>query len=250
MFRCTDNNFSQEIQRVFFPAVYFDYEPTARLEPGDTRIHVALKVFVEFSEATVLRVPTREPSKVCVLINDMPICSSVTDVRIKDWQYDGLGAVSAIDLSTRPYGWLNVAIGQNSSLNYVAPMIATDAGYDTLFELHLDTVEISTSVNYSELLKAGLCRVSCQMPSPLKWEDLHQWTFNVTLAQTEIYLLRDHITLLTDLIKDWVSGPPADYLHFVPYQYEINFNLVDYRLNLYLNDHNIIDNPMSVDENC
>jgi hypothetical protein len=129
-------------------------------------------------------------------------------------------------------------------------MVATDAGHDTLFELHLDTIVVSTSVNYVDFFKADLCRVSCQMPSPLKWDALRQWTFNIGLAHTEIYLLRDHITLLTDLIKDWISGPPADYEHFVPYSYEVNFNVTDYRLNLYLNDHNIINNPMTVEDNC
>jgi hypothetical protein len=52
--------------------VYFDYEPTPRLAPGDIRMHVTLKVFVEFSEATVLRVPTKEPSKVRTFDCDVP----------------------------------------------------------------------------------------------------------------------------------------------------------------------------------
>lgn len=35
-----------------------------KLRPGDQRVHTALKIFVEFSEGTTFRIPTRESSKV------------------------------------------------------------------------------------------------------------------------------------------------------------------------------------------
>lgn len=59
----------------------------------------------------------------------------------------------------RPYGWLDVALGPNSTMSYVLPMIATSDGYDTLVELHLDDVSITSSVNYAVFLKAESCRV-------------------------------------------------------------------------------------------
>lgn len=44
-------------------------------------------------------------------------------------------------------------------MSYVMPMIATSQGFDTLFELHLDELSISSSVNYATFLKAETCRV-------------------------------------------------------------------------------------------
>lgn len=63
-------------------------------------------------------------------------------------------------------------------------------------------------------------------------------------------LLRDHITLLTDIAKDWTSGPPGDYEHFVPFHYAMDVKVTDYALRLYVNDHNIINNPSMIQDNC
>lgn len=65
--------------------------------------------------------------------------------------------------------------------------------------------------------------------------------FMVVLRSPKIFLIRDHITLLSDLAKDWTSGPGSDFYHFVPYVYGFKLDLIDYALHLNLNDHNIID---------
>lgn len=171
------------------------------------------------------------------------------------------------DATIRPYGWLDVTLGPNSTLSYVLPMVATPQGYDTLVEFHLDEMSVSSSVNYATFLKAETCRVrpfspikASQMltsssqvhvglPSPLVWEELRTWTINVTMAKPDISLLRDHITLFTDVAKDWTSGPPGSYEHFVPYNYVLNFTLSDYILRLFVNDHNIINNPATIEDN-
>ena len=61
--------------------------------------------------------------------------------------------------------------------------------------------------------------------------------------------MRDYITLLTDLGKDWSSGPPNDFHRWIPAVYTIQFEFRDYALQLFLNDHNIIDYPQSIEEN-
>jgi hypothetical protein len=53
-----------ELQQAFTPTTFFNATTTPILKAGDERMHTALKIFVEFSEATVLRIPTREFSKV------------------------------------------------------------------------------------------------------------------------------------------------------------------------------------------
>lgn len=55
---------SGHIQQAFTPTTFYDQKSTLKLRPGDQRVHTALKIFVEFSEGTTFRVPTRETSKV------------------------------------------------------------------------------------------------------------------------------------------------------------------------------------------
>jgi len=55
--------------------------------------------------------------------------------------------------------------------------------------------------------------------------------------------------MFIDLGKDWTSGPPADYAQFVPTIYFFQLEMHHFELNLYANDHNIIDKPLVKDEN-
>lgn len=87
------------------------------------------------------------------------------------------------------------------------------------------------------------------MPSPLVWNAHRDWVFDVTLDKPKIFLIRDHVTLITDLAKDWTSGPGGDFFHFVPVRYIFKLALNDFALHLNLNDHNIIDHPTSLEEN-
>jgi hypothetical protein len=65
----------------------------------------------------------------------------------------------------------------------------------------------------------------------------------------QLRLVRDYITLLTDLGKDWSSGPPSDFHRWVPTVYTVQLEFRDYAFQLFLNDHNIIDYPQSIEEN-
>lgn len=59
-----------------------------------------------------------------------------------------------------------------------------------------------------------------------------------------MYIVRDHINMLTDLGRDWASGPPSDFSTYIPIIYNLKLILNDFELNLYANDHNIIDRPL------
>ncbi|KAF0504811.1 fermentation associated protein [Gigaspora margarita] len=67
--------------------------------------------------------------------------------------------------------------------------------------------------------------------------------------KAEIFLLRDHITLFQDLIKDWTSGPSPDKLHFIPIKYKFNPRFTNFKLYLYIKEHNIINDPTDIGEN-
>lgn len=144
---------------------------------------------------------------------------------------------------------LHLVVGDRSSINYTLPMVVGPDGYNPLLEVHLDTVEISSSLNDIRLVTAESCRIHGEMPAPLKWDSERKWSFGVTLRQSVLYLLRDHINMITDLVRDWTSGPPHDYHRFVPMIYQLKFELHHFALNMYANDHNIIDKPLIRDEN-
>lgn len=55
--------------------------------------------------------------------------------------------------------------------------------------------------------------------------------------------------MITDLARDWVSGEPTEWHHFVPTVYSLELHLHHFDLNLYANDQNVIDKPMIKDEN-
>ncbi|GAA5906531.1 hypothetical protein JCM8208_000472 [Rhodotorula glutinis] len=219
-----------KIQSAFLPATYFNGLETPKLKPGDQRMHTALKVYVEFSDGATLRVPTRESSK--------------------DWKYDSPGLEHSADPVVRKYGWLDVALGPNSTMTYFLPMVATKAGYDTLLELHLDDISASSSVNHETFFHAESCRIGCGLPSPLVWDEKRTWTITTKIARPDISLLRDHVTLFTDVAQDWTSGPAGDYDHFVPFVYKMDVEVRDYAIQLFLNDHNIISNATAPEDNA
>lgn len=224
-------------QNIFFPPSFFDNEQTPMLKAGDIRLHTGMKVFITFTSSTTLRLPTREPSN--------------------DWKYDADGKdnSSIIDGARRPFGWIDLEVGPDSSINVVVPMVTGPQGYETLLEIHIVNLLISTSVNYAHMLKARTCHVSAQMPVPLGWDEARTWFFDITLSKgpedthSEVILLRDHVNLLTDMVSDFLSGPSASYELFVPVSYSIKIALVDLCLTLFLNEGNIINNPTEKSDN-
>lgn len=88
------------------------------------------------------------------------------------------------------------------------------------------------------------------MPTPLQWNAKRDWGMDVVFDTPSISLLRDHITLISDLAKDWSSGTTGgDYHHFVPNHYNFRVSLINYAFHLYINDYNIVDAPGSRDSN-
>lgn len=132
------------LQRAFAPSIFFDTEPKQRLSPGDTRLHSTLILNLQLTEDTTLRIPTREPSK--------------------DWIYDSLSTEVE-----RRYGWLDVTTGANSSIVYTQAQWATRHGYDAMLVLHLDSLEIASSVNLQSFIKAKACKVSFRCFSRLPY---------------------------------------------------------------------------------
>lgn len=240
-----------DLQAVFFPPIYKDAIPAAKLVPGQNRVSTVLKVVLEIEEVTTLRVPTREDSK--------------------DWKWKGRKVGSAAKaakqkkakvrsrsnktkkvsgpLEERPFGWIDIKVAPDSALSFTMDLVARASGYKNNINLDLRGLEISSSVNHGLLWRSQSQVISCDLSNPLGWNKLRQWQVYIQDHGLELFILRDHMFLLTDLINDWSSGPLGDFHTFVPFEYSISLRFADFKLFLNANDSNIINNPSDLDDN-
>lgn len=63
--------------------------------------------------------------------------------------------------NNRPYGWLEFKVDEDSIINMTLPMVYTEEGYSNSLDVTLKNVVAQSSVNFSDLLTAKQCRVSC-----------------------------------------------------------------------------------------
>ncbi|ORZ07569.1 hypothetical protein BCR42DRAFT_150196 [Absidia repens] len=221
------------IQDYFFPNAHRTNLATTPLLPGEIRVPTSFDFTMDFMTDAKVRVPTKEASK--------------------DWKYTG--DVPDLDIDkdgyyARPYGWLDIKFKEGSSLKTVTPFVSNEQGYVSTVNLDLKSVDVTTSVNFANLIHADGFKLHVDMASPLVWNEHRTWLFDAKLKSPEIYLLRDHVFLIQDLIKDWTSGPPVDLLHFVPITYELQLDISQGSIYLCVNEHNIINYPNSTDDNA
>ena len=240
-----------DMQAIFFPLLHKDAAPAARLLPGQPRVSTMLKIVVEIEEQIILRIPTREDSK--------------------DWRWKG----RSVDLAwkgakrkkskshthgdksknantfprERPFGWLDIKVMPDSTVSFSMDLLAGTNGYRNYVDLDLKGVETSSSVNHGLLWRSQSQIISCDLSTPLGWNTLRQWHIDVQDNGLELFFLRDHMFLLTDLISDWTSGPPGDFYTFVPFEYTIGLHFNDFRLYVNSNDSNIVNNPSDLNDN-
>ena len=243
-----------EIQSAFFPNAYRDAKPADAPGPGDMRIFTIMNIRVDIDDDVTLRVPTRELSK--------------------DWQWRGRAHAAreaallrrqrerrphftfrkshkqSVGPEVRPFGWFSFTVGADTTVKYDMAMIPDAEGYRNTLELDLVNTRATSSVNHALLWRCPSHRINCTLPYPLGWNESHDWTFNVKSDSLEMFLLRDHMFLLTDLIGDFTAGQKADFMTFVPYVYNIGLVFNDLKIYLNANDFNIIDTPTDLDENA
>lgn len=239
-----------DMQSIFFPSLHKDALPAKRLKAGNSRISTVFKLLVEIEDQTTLGIPTREESK--------------------DWKWKGRHSIRTglesnqkgkkghkikkegkdeptVDI--RSSGWLDIKLFPNSTVSFTMDLVANRNGFDSRVDLDLKGTEISTSVNHGLLWRSKSHKISCDLSYPLNWNALHPWRIDIEGDAPELFILRDHVFLLTDLVGDWASGPPADFNTFVPYKYVLNLSFNDFKIYINTNDSNIINNPSDVDDN-
>ncbi|KAI1265743.1 putative fermentation associated protein [Xylariaceae sp. FL1019] len=238
-----------ELQKVFFPGLCKDAIPARRLPAGSDRVPTIFNLYLEFTEETILRIPTREDSKNWKWKKEATTLKQQTPQghRLERDRNQKSPTTSAAE--QRPYGWLDVKIGANATVSYRMDMLAGPSGYANGVEIDLPSTEISTSVNHGTLWRSAAQHISCDLSTPLRWNGLRTWSFNIDSEAMELFILREHVFLILDLIDDWGNGPPPEYLLFTPFQYLLKLNLRKLKLYLNVNDVNIINNPTSFEEN-
>ncbi|CAH7677657.1 hypothetical protein PPACK8108_LOCUS12834, partial [Phakopsora pachyrhizi] len=228
-----------DIQKAFLPPQRHDsVEISGPSGPGDPRAHTELVVKIELEDSS-LRIPIREASK--------------------DWRWlsANLG-IKDDSSSVRKYGWLDLFFGSRSEIVIIQSQIPQKDGYQMILQAQILDLEVKSSVNKKTFVKVPLVTIKGDFPTPLAWDAPRTWAASISFSkisgqdhqtleppatsQPQISLLRDHIQLLTDLVKDWISGPPTAYEEWVPTNYAVELNMSDYELCLHLNDLNIIEN--------
>lgn len=218
----------QHLQRLLSPIVAKSSKPLKTLSPGSRRIYTVFKTAFAVSEDSTWRIPTRERSK----------------------DQDFLKHYRETSENYRPFGWLDLKFGSGSFGRVTTTLCPTREGFPNKMNIHFAGMEATSSVNHDMMLKCKYFDVFGDIGYPLGWNSDATWLVDLSSAQLEAFLLREHITLVADIFSDFGSGEPTPYELFRPFIYKIKWAISGYSLYLNVNDHNIVNNPLDFNENC
>lgn len=238
-----------DLQRTFVPNLCKDATPATRLPVGAYRVPTKFHFYIEFEDEVTLRVPVREESKNWTWKGKEPATKPPAESHARKHRGRPKKAEQPTTIHQRPCGWLDIKVAKDATMSYTMDMVAGAAGFSNQLILELPSTEISSSINHELLWKSGKQQISCDLSTPLGWNALREWHFKITSSDLDLFILRDHVFLLTDLVGDWASGPPPEYLVFTPFKYHVELQLQNLRLFLNLNDANIVNNPTDLDDN-
>ncbi|KAI4255939.1 MAG: hypothetical protein LQ352_002324 [Teloschistes flavicans] len=240
-----------DIQPMFFPTSYQDAVPAKRLSIGQPRLSTTFKTKVTIEQTTTLMIPTREPSKDWKWKDHLSTGSNTQNEKKTQKGHRKKKEQEKVTTlpSGRPYGWLDVEIQPDSTISFTMDLVARQNGYRNLLTLDIRGPKMSSSVNHGVLLRTQTVVISCDLSYPLRWNEIRQWSIGIEADGLELFLLRDHIFLMTDLIGDWAVGAPAEFYTFVPFKYSLDLRLSSFDLCLNANDSNVINDPASKEEN-
>ncbi|KAI8925049.1 hypothetical protein BC831DRAFT_283167 [Entophlyctis helioformis] len=221
------------LQGFFSPQAYRDRPPPppASADADNT----SFPINITFLGKSVLRIPTREPSQ---------------DEDFRDASAPQTAFPEAKpNSSPRPYGWIEVQFAPNSLMTMRLPSAPGPNGYQTAFGITFLNAIVTTSVNHRPFILGKKIMIELMQAAPLSWNGLREWEIKCTFADCDLYLLRNHITLIMDIVKDLNSLPPPSIEYFVPSVYEISFEFVNLKTWFNLNPMNVIRRHNDPDEN-
>ncbi|KAH6607754.1 fermentation associated [Trichoderma cornu-damae] len=238
-----------DLQRVFAPSLSKDGSAASPLPVGAWRMPTQFDLLIELEDTVTLRIPIREESKNWRWRGKEPLMKQETARNSRKQRNRAKKNSKSEAVQLRPAGWLEFKLPPNSAIRYFMDMVASSAGYKNRLTVHLPSTELWSSVNHDLLWRSGPQQISCDLSNPLSWNALRSWHFNLTCDGMDMYLLRDHIFLIVDLVDDWAAGPPAEYLVFTPFLYHLHISLRNVNIYLNVNDENIIDKATAMDDN-
>ena len=220
------------LQNMLFPSLARDSQPTTDfLKTGVKREYEGFQVTFIVKDELVVRIPTREASKDKEFLKQNP-------------------NPQPFQKATRPFGWLEIKVAEGSNVGLFTSFVSNlEKGFPNKLKVNLSNPEIRTSVNHDVLLSADSHEINADIAFPLEWNGRCNWSFNQVSLNPRLFLLREHVFLLSDLFTDFASGEPQPYEYFRPFLYKINWKLVNYELYLNVNDSNIINNPLDFNSN-
>lgn len=219
---------TNHLQSLLSPSVSRTAKPIKKLKPGSKRIYTVLKLTINAMEDVTWRIPTRESSKDVEFL-----------MHYKETNDD-----------YRPFGWIDIKVSRDSCGIFDLAMCPTSKGFKNTIDVQLVDTEIRSSVNHDIFLKSKSFSFNCDIGYPLGWNAEANWTIIMDSNQLELFLLREHVTLIADTLTDFSSGEPVPYELFRPFVYHIKWNMKGYSFYLNVNDHNIVNNPLDFNENC
>ena len=238
-----------ELQTIFFPPAFMDSTVHESPKSGQPRVSTRFNVSVILNEQMVLRILTREESKDWRWRDQLAKFSEFEHHNPR--KVFGRGKKNRKQHSDiRPPGWLDLTVSANSSISYTMDMVARQGGFRNCLKLDLKSPSMTSSVNHDLLWRSKSLLVDCDLSNPLRWNDLRKWVFSIDGGGFELFLLRDHIFLFTDLVNDWTSDSTADLLTFVPFEYLLKLRLTDFKAFLNVNELNIINRPTALEDNA
>ena len=237
-----------ELQSIFFPPTYMNGGLPSPLKHGQPRINTKFKVSIILNEQVVMRILTREESKDWKWKEQLSKATDAEQPTPKRRFAHGKKA-SKQDANIRPAGWLELILSADSSISYSMDMVAREAGFQNGLTLDIKSPSMTSSVNHDIFLRSPSLGMTCDLSNPLEWNAPRSWTFDIESKGLDMFLLRDHVFLLTDLVNDWTSGPSPDFLTFVPFRYLISLRFDDLGLFFNVNEFNIINRPTSLEDN-
>ncbi|KAK9458047.1 hypothetical protein V1511DRAFT_508138 [Dipodascopsis uninucleata] len=216
------------LQSLFYPSVYVDSCPCTRLQSGQDRVATEFRFYIELDDSSIMRIPIREPSR-------------ESEYKKRKKEVGGN--------FVRSFGWIEIKMSELSTIAYSSAMVPTTSGFYNWFVVDLNNPELRSSVNHDILWTSTRLSIKGDISSPLKWNGLQSWEFSIESDDIKCFLLREHVSVLTDMIDDFASGPDIPYETFLPRIYTFNFRFREFSLFLNVNDSNIISNPTDFEDN-
>lgn len=222
------HKYIRALQQLFSPVVSRSSSIRKIPKTGDRRDFAAFSLTILIIENSMLHIPIRERSKDFAFLK----------------HYGETGN------EQRPFGWLNISLNQDSELFFRTNFFAFNDKISNELTLKLAHPEVKSSVNHDILFKAKKQILNADLSYPVGWNDVATWNFNFLSENAQLFILRDHVTLVSDLFTDFTSIQDVDYELFRPFHYNINWEIKNYKIFLTVNDANIINNPIDFGENC